>query len=432
MASLVWTNNASSTLASSIGSGATSLTVAAGTGSIFPSISSGQTFKVTLSPASGTTPAQEIVLVTAISTDTMTIVRAQEGTIAQNWGTGSLVQNLITAGEMATFLQVTPNNGNPNGSVAGQQGTSALNPSLAYDYADNLLFYCTATGTTSTAQWVGLAPLVSPAFTGTPTAPTATGTDNSTKIATTAFVKTAISTLAPLASPSFTGTPTAPTASQADSSTRLATTAGLQTASQGLMCWGTDSSGTPNVINASTSPAVTSYVAGLAVRVKIANTFTGGSTTLNLNGVGATAVKTFAGVNPVANSVKAGWVCEFVYDGTQFVLTSASAAGFTVTTGTTGGLSWWIRTAPDGWIEMGGQTPSFSGEGSATLTYPGGGFPNSCLSADSWILNPTSTNRLDQTIQVVSYTTTQLTMYIQSFTTSLTYPASGLWRASGY
>lgn len=39
----------------------------------------------------------------------------------------------------------------------------------------------------------GLAPLSSPAFTGTPTAPTPAAADNSTKVATTAFVKTAIS-----------------------------------------------------------------------------------------------------------------------------------------------------------------------------------------------------------------------------------------------
>jgi hypothetical protein len=40
---------------------------------------------------------------------------------------------------------------------------------------------------------VKVAPLASPAFTGTPTAPTPAAADNSTKVATTAFVKTAIS-----------------------------------------------------------------------------------------------------------------------------------------------------------------------------------------------------------------------------------------------
>ena len=37
----------------------------------------------------------------------------------------------------------------------------------------------------------------SPAFTGTPTAPTPTASDNSTKVATTAFVKTAVAGVTP-------------------------------------------------------------------------------------------------------------------------------------------------------------------------------------------------------------------------------------------
>lgn len=66
------------------------------------------------------------------------------------------------------------------------------------------------------------APLASPAFTGTPTAPTAAGGTNTTQIATTAFVQGI------LASPAFTGTPTAPTPATADNSTKLATTAYVQ------------------------------------------------------------------------------------------------------------------------------------------------------------------------------------------------------------
>lgn len=66
------------------------------------------------------------------------------------------------------------------------------------------------------------APLLSPSFTGSPTAPTPSAGDSSTKLATTAFVATSY---APLVSPAFTGSPTAPTASAGDSSTKLATTA---------------------------------------------------------------------------------------------------------------------------------------------------------------------------------------------------------------
>jgi len=72
---------------------------------------------------------------------------------------------------------------------------------------------------------MGFAPLASPAFTGTPTAPTPTpASDSSTKIATTAFIA---ATYAPLASPTFSGTPAAPTPtiSPSDNSTKLATTA---------------------------------------------------------------------------------------------------------------------------------------------------------------------------------------------------------------
>lgn len=63
----------------------------------------------------------------------------------------------------------------------------------------------------------------SPVLTGNPTAPTPAVGDNSTSIATTAFVKS--QNYAPLASPAFTGTPTAPTPANADNSTKIATTA---------------------------------------------------------------------------------------------------------------------------------------------------------------------------------------------------------------
>lgn len=71
----------------------------------------------------------------------------------------------------------------------------------------------------------GAAPLASPTFTGLPTAPTAGVGSNSTQLATTAFVAATVAGLAPIASPNFSGTPTAPTPSAGDASTKLATTA---------------------------------------------------------------------------------------------------------------------------------------------------------------------------------------------------------------
>lgn len=93
----------------------------------------------------------------------------------------------------------------------------------------------TETGRAETAEAL-LAPLASPALTGTPTAPTATPLTDSTRLATTAYADTAVAVetsraataealLAPKASPALTGTPTAPTATALTDSTQVATTA---------------------------------------------------------------------------------------------------------------------------------------------------------------------------------------------------------------
>lgn len=87
MSNLQFANNAATTLASGITSTATSLTVAAGTGSLFPAITGSQYFYLTLiDSATGT--QIEIVKVTAVSTDTFTIVRAQDGTTAKTYAAG--------------------------------------------------------------------------------------------------------------------------------------------------------------------------------------------------------------------------------------------------------------------------------------------------------------------------------------------------------
>lgn len=95
---ILFTNNASTTLASSITNVATTLTVASGTGSLFPSPTSPDYFLVTLQGVSGT--PIEIVKCTSRSTDTLTIVRAQEGTTASAFTGGDKVELRVTAGQM--------------------------------------------------------------------------------------------------------------------------------------------------------------------------------------------------------------------------------------------------------------------------------------------------------------------------------------------
>ena len=72
---------------------------------------------------------------------------------------------------------------------------------------------------------LGAAPLDSPAFTGTPTAVTASPETSTTQLATTAFVTTANNLKANINSPTFTGVPSAPTAAAGTNTEQLATTA---------------------------------------------------------------------------------------------------------------------------------------------------------------------------------------------------------------
>ena len=84
----------------------------------------------------------------------------------------------------------------------------------------------------------GAAPIDNPAFGGTPTAATASAGTNTTQLATTAFVQTAVNpmltkavaatTYAPINNPGLTGTPTAPTPVVGTNTTQIATTAFVQ------------------------------------------------------------------------------------------------------------------------------------------------------------------------------------------------------------
>jgi lysophospholipase L1-like esterase len=87
-------NNATTTTATAITSVSTSVAVVSGTGALFPTLLSGEYFYATLVDVNGN---YEIVKVTARATDVMTIVRAQEGTIAIPFGTGSIFECRITA-----------------------------------------------------------------------------------------------------------------------------------------------------------------------------------------------------------------------------------------------------------------------------------------------------------------------------------------------
>jgi len=100
--SLLFTNNAVSTLASGISDVATSLTVQAADGLKFPNPTGNDSFLITLEDASNNI---EICECTNRSGDVFTIVRAQEGTTALNWLSGDSVELRITAGVLSQYRQ---------------------------------------------------------------------------------------------------------------------------------------------------------------------------------------------------------------------------------------------------------------------------------------------------------------------------------------
>jgi len=91
-----------------------------------------------------------------------------------------------------TNILTTPNNSTINANnLTNGQGTFYVSSQLPY-FSYNNAGTITSQQLVNTTTLSTYAPLASPIFTGTPTAPTALSTDNSTQLATTAFVKNAL------------------------------------------------------------------------------------------------------------------------------------------------------------------------------------------------------------------------------------------------
>jgi hypothetical protein len=95
------TNNATTTVVGALTSAATSLTVAAGTGALFPTLGTGDYFQATLQDTNNNF---ELVRVTARTDDTMTIVRAQAGTLAIPFPANSRFEIRVTADNLQDYI----------------------------------------------------------------------------------------------------------------------------------------------------------------------------------------------------------------------------------------------------------------------------------------------------------------------------------------
>jgi len=292
----LYANNAKTTLAAPITATQTTITVAPGTGSLFPSPTTGQQFKVTLvSAASSST--YEICNCTARSGDTLTVVRAQEGTtgtpfllsdIVGNYDTAAVMANLVqsaqlqsayytyayaagtanaltatlpstltalTDGMSVTIVSAYANTGAATFNLTlGSTVTGALpivvgnNTALTAGYIPGAGYPLSLTYSVAYNAWVLDNPIISlaayallnsPAFTGVPTAPTYGIPAPSfpavpSQLATLDYVYNSLLNYALINSPGFTGTPTAPTPSAGTNNTQIATTAFVNSVAKGL------------------------------------------------------------------------------------------------------------------------------------------------------------------------------------------------------
>ncbi len=179
------------------------------------------------------------------------------------------------------------------------------------------------------------APKESPTFTGTPKAPTPAAGNNTTQLATTAFVQAALTALingapatldtlkeiavainndpkfsttinnalalkAPLSSPALTGTPTAPTAEQSVNNTQIATTAFVKSAIAAMVGSAPAALDTLNELAAALGNDpnfATTMLNALAGKQPLDNTLT------NLSGKDVAGLLTYLGLGEAANGV---------------------------------------------------------------------------------------------------------------------------------
>lgn len=118
----------------------------------------------------GTTDSAEIVKYTAINSNTLTIVRGQNGTVPGVWAEGTTVARNFTALDHESFRMNILDLDNRK----TDSGHTHDDRYYTESEVDDLL--------------TPKAPLVSPQFTGTPSGPTAAASTDNTQLATTEFV----------------------------------------------------------------------------------------------------------------------------------------------------------------------------------------------------------------------------------------------------
>ena len=310
----LFTNLASSTLASGISTTDVSLTVKSGDGSKFPALSGSDFFRCVLFKKS--TLETEIVRVTARAADVLTITRAQESTTAIALNAGDLVELRPTAAFFSsltvTDINIQDKVFNNAGADTGSANTHVvtLNPTLtAYNAGLEFNFVpaatntgaatidCDAVGAKSIIRWDSTALQAGDILLGRPCKIRYDGTD---------FRLQQRSHI----SPAFTGNPTAPTPSQGDESTKIATTNFVSSHNALIEAAGTD------VYTATLN--ISAYKTGKTYSIGIANTNLTSTPTINFDAIGAKTIKSMAGLALNIGEIPKKALLQ--YDGTDMLL----------------------------------------------------------------------------------------------------------------
>lgn len=149
---IIFANNAVSYLATAILSSHTTLTVATGTGELFPVPGVGEYFKLTLEDRRNRTI--EICHCTGRSGDVLTIVRAQEDTTALAFAAGSTVANRFTRDSAEAILDQVPS---PNPWYLGPFATAPTTDNEGDPLVAGMKYFNTASNiefTWTGASWV--------------------------------------------------------------------------------------------------------------------------------------------------------------------------------------------------------------------------------------------------------------------------------------
>lgn len=190
---------------------------------------------------------------------------------------------------------------------------------------------------------------------------------------------------APLASPAFTGTPTAPTPSTTDNSTRVATTAWVLAQNYGSSSGnvsGPTSSVTGDIATFNGSTGKTIQDSGIAVSAlaPLASPAFTGSLTVSGTGAGALGLSQGSPVSPIANTVQLMAPAALPVSGYQAIVPQAGAAG--VWHGTYGNAAAGTVSESGGQLQQSGVNITSGGSGysvvPACYVTGGGGSGGAC------------------------------------------------------